>query len=264
MSVFLYHAVVSRRPQWLRWRERKYWMDAGEFRRHLALLGASKHPVVRLADCWRATTFPSSVPSLLQGPPQPDPLVLTFDDGWQSDYSLVWPLLLEAGIPATFFVNTQTLGQPGHLRWSQVRKMSSEGASFQSHGHRHVDLTRLDDRALETELRMSKDLLEGWVKTPVEFLAAPYGRVSRRVVDTALEAGYQAVCTSDPRPAAPRAERVSRVAIHAGTKPTELAGLIESRRMPYWGRSAQAAILAPAKLFLRPPSPKRKFLPETA
>jgi len=264
MSVLLYHAVVSTPPAGLARRERKYWMDAGDFRRHAALLRSSTRSVVRLEDGWRARTFTPFTPILLPRAPQPVPVVLTFDDGWESDFSMAWPLLAEAGLPATFFVNTATLSQPGQLRWSQMREMSAQGASFQSHGHRHIDLTRLGPQALWTELRMSKDLLEGWVKKPVEFLAVPYGFVNRRVIDAALEAGYRAVCTSDPAPAAPGAASVSRIAIHAGTTPEELDRLISGCRIPYWARRTRAAILAPAKQLLRPPLPKQKPLSEAA
>lgn len=262
MSVFLYHGVASNGPEGLARTERKYWMDTEDFRRHLSFLTAIPHTVRSLNECWRARIYASRGHLLFQDVTTPRPAVLTFDDGYESDLAVVWPLLLAAGVPATFFVNTSTLGRPGHLRWSQVRRMSEEGASFQSHGHRHVDLTQLGPHALQTELRLSKDLLEGWIKQPVDFLAVPYGRISRRVVDAALAAGYQAVCTSSPQLAFPRAEKVSRIAIHSNTTPNELARLINGCRFSYWSRRARAAALAPGKAFLRPPSSKGKFLPE--
>ena len=264
MSVLLYHAVVWHRPQGLAPRERKFWMDSGNFRRHLSLLAESPHPVVPLRDAWRARTRSPLGTSLLQAPAAFHPAVLTFDDGWESDLAIVWPRVLAAGFPATFFVNTSTLGRPGHLCWNEVRRMSEEGASFQSHSHRHIDLTRLPWPELVTELKISKDLLEGWVKRPVDFLSVPYGRVNRKVTDAAREAGYRAVCTSDPRPARPGTETISRVAIHASTKPSELADLIAGRRISYWSRSARAMLLSPVKPFLRLPSPKRKLQPEVA
>jgi hypothetical protein len=263
MSVFLYHGVVSNPPEGLARRERKYWMDTGAFRRHLSLLTEIPHAVRSLNECWRAKTHASHGHFLFQDMTTSRPAVLTFDDGYESDFTVVWPLLQAAGIPATFFVNTATLGRPGHLRWSQVRHMCEEGASFQSHAHRHVDLTQLRAQALQTELRLSKDLIEGWVKKPVDFLAVPYGRISRRVFDAALEAGYRAVCTSNPRLAFAGTQKIGRVAIHADTKPNELARLIDGYRFSYWSRNARAAALAPLKAVLRPPSPKGNLRPET-
>lgn len=264
IAVFLYHAVAHHRPARLARRERKYWMEAGDFRRHVKFFERYRHLVARLEHCWRAKAFTPLTASILQPSPAPMPVVLTFDDGWESDFRVVWPLLAEAGLPATCFVNTATLGKFGHLRWSHVREMSAAGVSFQSHSHRHIDLTRLGKQDLKIELRMSKDLLEGWVKQPVEFLSVPYGRVSRRVVDAALAAGYRAVCTSDPKPALPRAEQIGRIAIHANTRTGELARLMDGSRIAFWKRSARAALLWPARPFLRAPAPQRKFSPEAA
>jgi peptidoglycan/xylan/chitin deacetylase (PgdA/CDA1 family) len=261
MHVLLYHAVVSRLPEGLRKRERKYWMDAADFRLHVKAFRNYRHKVLSLGAAWRAKTSAAIVSPLLRSW-EPEPVILTFDDGWESDFFTTWPLLAAAGIPATFFVNTATLGKKGHLRWSHVRQMSDEGATFGSHGHQHIDLTQLRPQALETELRMSKDLLEGWVRKPVEFLSAPYGCVSRRVIEAAWAAGYRAVCTSAPRPAAAGAETIARIAIHAGTGAVALTRLIEGDWRPYWTRGARAALLAPAKRLWRPTAGNHVFSPE--
>ena len=51
----------------------------------------------------------------------------------------------------------------------------------------------------------------------VDFLAAPYGLLDRRVLDTAREVGYQAVCGSLSWPARPGAAIVNRVAVYRNT-----------------------------------------------
>jgi peptidoglycan/xylan/chitin deacetylase (PgdA/CDA1 family) len=264
MRVLLFHAVVRERPKRASWRERKYWMGIDEFRAHVSLLAAGGYSVLPLDRAWQ--TRPSRVgnsPTLWPGQ-LPAPVVLTFDDGHASAGEVVWPMLREAGMAATFFVNTATLGTHGHLRWRDVRAMSASGASFASHGHRHADMTALGCRALDVELRMSKDLLEGWTGQRVEFFAAPYGRVNRRVVDAALAAGYRAVCTSVPMPARRGSARVSRIAIHAGTSPEELCGFLDGRRFPYWARRARAACLAWPKRLLPVPQARPAAEPEAA
>lgn len=264
LRVLLFHAVVPGRPSNVGRRERKYWMSATEFRKHLFELCAGEHPVLPLGRAWnRRPNAPRSGP-ILWPAPEAAPVVLTFDDGHASDATLVWPMLREAGLTATFFVNTATLGKPGHLRWREVREMSCAGARFASHGHRHADMTALGRRALDVELRMSKDLIEGWIGQPVDFFAAPYGRVNRRVVEAALRAGYRAVCTSEPKLARPASATVGRVAIHAGTSSRELAGLVDGRRLPYWSRRARAACLSVPKLMLPVPRPRPEIQPEGA
>jgi peptidoglycan/xylan/chitin deacetylase (PgdA/CDA1 family) len=262
LRVLLYHAVVAERPRTIGRRDRKYWMDGDEFRGHVSLLAAGRYPLLPLDRAWNARTSLVRKDSMVWPGQSPAPVVLTFDDGRVSDGAVVWPLLREAGLGATFFVNTATLGKAGYLRWRDVRAMSAAGALFASHGHRHVDMTTLGRRALDVELRMSKDLLEGWIGQPVDFFAAPYGRVNRRVVDAALQAGYHAVCTSEPAPARSGSARVSRIAVHAGTKPDELAGFLDGRRLPYWARRARAACLALPKRLLPLPHSRPAVEPE--
>jgi peptidoglycan/xylan/chitin deacetylase (PgdA/CDA1 family) len=262
--VLLFHAVVAERPKSVGWLERKYWMSAAEFRTHLSGLCARKLPVLTLESAWNAKPNSSQLDPILWPTPEAAPVVLTFDDGHASDAAVVWPMLQEAGLTATFFVNTATLGKPGHLRWREVREMSRAGACFASHGHRHIDMTALGSRALDVELRMSKDLLEGWIGQPVDFFAAPYGRANRRVFDAALRAGYRAVCTSELKPARRGSSSVSRVAIHAGTAREEFAGLLDGRRFPYWSRRARAACLRVPKLVLPAPHPRPAIQPEAA
>jgi peptidoglycan/xylan/chitin deacetylase (PgdA/CDA1 family) len=262
--VFLYHAVVNEVPANVGWRERKYWMTAGEFKSQLAFLAACAHPVLDLECLLRAPAARPRGDSLFWPGPRPAPAILTFDDGRASDGAIVWPLLREAGLPATFFVNTATLGRPGHLRWRDLREMSAAGASLGSHGHHHVDFTRLTSRALEMELRMSKDLIEGWIRRPVDFFAAPFGRVNERVVDAALAAGYGAVCTSAPGAARAGATRISRIAIHAGTAPESLSKWLAGSLAPYWARRARAACLALPKRLLPAPGARSEIRPGAA
>lgn len=258
--VFLYHAVVSQVPSQLGWRERKYWMTVREFGSHLSFLLSCGHPMQDLASA----LYPDAPASPLAPAPQPAPAVLTFDDGRACDGQVAWPLLREAGLPATFFVNTATLDRPGHLHWNDVRTMSAEGASFGSHGHHHADFTRMDLRALATELRLSKDLLEGRIGRPVDFFAAPYGRVNERVVDAALAAGYRAVCTSTAGAVLPNAARVPRIAIHAGTPASTLGKWLAGSLGPYWARRARAACLALPKCLIRMPDSETEFPTEAA
>ena len=264
LRVLLYHAVAASLPLKLGWRERKFWMAAEEFRSHMALISSLANPVLDLDRAWGAKSNARSPASILWPAAQPAPVVLTFDDGRASDHSVVWPLVRDAGWSATFFVNTATLGKPGYLRWRDVREMSAGGALLASHGHRHVDFTALAPGALAIELRMSKDLIEGWTGRPVRFLAAPYGRVNQRVMDAALEAGYRAVCTSVPWPARAGAPSVSRVAIHATTGREELRRLIEGRPIPYWARQVRAACLSLPKRMVFRPAVERQILPDGA
>ena len=67
--------------------------------------------------------------------------MVTFDDGYVSDYTIVFPLMESLGIRATFFINTSNIGKPGFLNWSMVTEMQKKGNVFGSHGHNHLKMT---------------------------------------------------------------------------------------------------------------------------
>ena len=144
------------------------------------------------------------------------------------------------------------MGRPGFLDWPQITEMQRAGLSFQSHSHDHVALLGLPAVALERQLRDSKRLLEDRLGTPVDFLAAPYGLLNRRVVRAAREAGYSAVCTSWSWPARPGATTLGRLAVHDRTTPEEFSQLLEGRPATLGRRMARALLAhVPKRMLLR-------------
>ena len=182
-------------------------------------------------------------------------VALTFDDGRASDYRHAYPLLMEHGFVGEFFVNPGTIGREGYLSWGEAREMLRSGMRFQSHALDHVYLTLLSAPLLERQMLDSKRRIEDELGGTVEFLAAPYGDLNRRVRQAALAAGYRAVCNSWDWPARPGRSTVNRVAVYARTTTEELARLLQGDPLPYLRRVTRSAVLYPAKravLSLRP------------
>ena len=46
--------------------------------------------------------------------------LLTFDDGYVSDYKIVLPLLVKFNAKALFFIITSKIGSPEYLNWGQL------------------------------------------------------------------------------------------------------------------------------------------------
>ncbi len=242
--VLMYHGVApSAAAAAVPPAEMKYWVLARELRAQLAEIRRAGARVTGLGEAWHSA-------KALDGPEPP--VVLTFDDGQAADYETSFPLLLEAGARADFFVNTASIGRPDFLDWGQIAEMQRAGMTFQSHSHEHVDLSRLPVRALEYQIRESKQRLEDGLGTAVEFLAAPYGLLDRRVLDVAREQGYRAVCTSRAWPARPGAPTIGRVAIHRHTRPGGFRRIVTRHPAPYLLRAIRVALIyLPKRVLLR-------------
>ncbi len=241
--VFLYHGLTLLLAPECPVRERKYWVSAAQFRDHLACISRETHEAVLLHELWDSTDGSKR---------QKLPVALTFDDGNRSDYEITFPLLLEAGLQAEFFVNTATVGRKGFLSWQQIGVMQRSGMSFQSHSHDHVYLSRLASRETERQLRLSKQILEARLGREVEFVAAPYGDLSAEVIKIAMQVGYRAVCTSWSWPAQPGAHLVNRAVVYSNTSPRAYEGLLAGRPASYAISAARGAVMfLPKRMLLR-------------
>ena len=178
------------------------------------------------------------------------PVVLTFDDGWASMYERAWPLLADAGLHADCFVNTATIGSRGFLTWAQITEMQRHGMTFHSHSHEHVALSGLALRELERQVGDSKRLLEDRLGSAVQFLAAPYGLVNRRVVKAALAQGYHAICTSWNWLARPGARTINRAAVYRDTSLEEFDRLLRGSLVAYGPRVAREMVVHLPRLIL--------------
>jgi peptidoglycan/xylan/chitin deacetylase (PgdA/CDA1 family) len=241
--VVLYHGLTGSSAPPCPVRERKYWVSATQFRDHLALIRNEGRQVVLLRELWNSS----------KGSKRQDlQVALTFDDGNSSDFEIAFPLLLEAGYRAGFFVNTATVGTKGFLNWQQISEMQRAGMSFQSHSHEHVYLSRLSLGETERQLKLSKQILEARLGREVEFVAAPNGDLSSETVAVAMRASYRALCTSWSWPARPGANLVNRVVIYSSTGQRTYAELLAGRPVSYATRAArEAALFLPKRVLLR-------------
>ncbi len=126
----------------------------------------------------------------------PKPIIVTFDDGSLSNYTLAYPILKKLGFVATFFITTDWIGRPNQLIWEHIKEMDYGGMDFGSHGVTHRHLSELDPKEITFELKRSKEVLEQNLGKQINFLSIPGGYYSKKIKEIAKRIGYMAVCTS--------------------------------------------------------------------
>lgn len=125
-------------------------------------------------------------------------IVLTFDDGCETDLLAAAPLLIELGFSSTFYVVPGFLGQKGYMSPRQLRKLSNLCFEIGCHSMSHAYLTDLKPAQLFSEIVEAKDRLEQLLGERVCHLSCPGGRWSPQVASLARESGYSSVATSRP------------------------------------------------------------------
>lgn len=239
MPVFNYHGLTESFAAGIPQAEQMFWLTPAQFGAHLAHIREARFRVLLLEELTEDGPVSKG---------EPRSVVVTFDDGLASDYEFAFPLLTKSDLRAIFFVNTSTVGQAGHLTWSQIAEMHRAGMSIQSHSHHHLDLTVLPTPALESELTDSKRRLEDHLGSPVKYLAAPHGLVSRRVVRSALANGYQAVCSTRCLPANPRSKVLTRITLHRDITPDGFHAFLTGEVSGYARRLGRGLLYRPRTL----------------
>src|SRR5213595_3430475 len=139
--------------------------------------------------------------------------VISFDDGWKSQYDVAWPIMKKFGYPFTMFIYTEGV-RGGHfgggeaITWEQLAEMRDAGVDIQAHSETHQDLRRPYDKVakkklsqpeyeqwLQNEVGRCKETLEQRLGIRVNCFAVPYGFYNQHVKDVAKNAGYEAVFT---------------------------------------------------------------------
>lgn len=121
---------------------------------------------------------------------------ISFDDGYDCTYLQALPILREAGIPATVFLDTGRIDAGGDgLTSEQVRALVEQGWEIGSHTVSHGSAVEISEEDWKRELRESRMTLEGITGRPVQGFAYPFGRYDVRAVEAVRATGYRYACT---------------------------------------------------------------------
>ncbi len=147
--------------------------------------------------------------------------VISFDDGWKSQYEVAWPIMKKFGYPFTMFIYTEgvaggSLGGGQAITWEQLADMRDNGVDIEAHTATHQDLreghtimvanpggkrtrTKLTgpqyEQWVQSEVVGSKELLEQRLGIKVNCFAVPFGNYNEHVKELARNAGYEAMFT---------------------------------------------------------------------
>lgn len=134
-------------------------------------------------------------------------IAITFDDGYKDNIVAAAPLLKKFGLKATFFISTSYIDEKSqkrwadgemreYMRWEDIARLEEMGFEIGSHMVHHTNLTALSDADLCLEFKSSRDIISRHIGCPVKIFSYPYGKVDRRVIETARDTGYIGGCSS--------------------------------------------------------------------
>jgi peptidoglycan/xylan/chitin deacetylase (PgdA/CDA1 family) len=195
--------------------------------------------------------------------------VITFDDGWKSQYEVAWPIMKKFGYPFTMFIYCEgvrggALGGGEAITWEQLAEMRDNGVDIQAHSATHQDLREGHtvmviepggkrtkkkltgaeyEQWLQNEVVGCKQLLEQRLGIKVNCFAVPFGNYNEHVKQVARNAGYEAMFTvyGQPITFTSPMDSLGRYAIEAN-KPKVFADAVKMISTSAGGATAVAEV----------------------
>jgi peptidoglycan/xylan/chitin deacetylase (PgdA/CDA1 family) len=190
LPVLMYHRVVEEAPAGSR---HGIWVTAKAFEGHLKSLRRRGYTAMTFGDLGRYLDGQIALPD--------KPVILTFDDGYEDNHRVAYPLLQSYGMKAVIFMVAGGIGRTNSwdedepqvllMNDAQLRELADAGHEIGSHTMTHPHLARIPREEVERELRNSKSRIEHAINRNVGVLAYPYGGVDETVKAIAEECGYQ-------------------------------------------------------------------------
>jgi len=191
VPILIFHSVRPYRPTDLK-RARRYIVTPCTFDRELGYLKENGYVSVSFDDLAHRLLFGTPLP--------PKPLIISFDDGWASQYQYALPLLKKYGFIATFFIFTNAIGVKNFMSWGQVLALKEADMQIGCHSKSHPFLTWIkSEEALREEIFGAKQIIETHLRKTLTAYDYPFGVCNDHIIDLVKEAGF--VCARGTAPA---------------------------------------------------------------
>jgi peptidoglycan/xylan/chitin deacetylase (PgdA/CDA1 family) len=172
------------------------------FRWQLDYLRQHHHPIIPLRTL---------IAYLLGHSPAPPPgaVVITADDGHQSVFTEMWPVVREYHVPVTLFIYPSAISNASYaMTWEQLDALHRTGLfDIQSHTYWHPNFKTEKRKQSPTayqafatmQLVRAKTRLEHKLGVDADLMAWPFGIYDDELIRIARDTGYIASFTLDRR-----------------------------------------------------------------
>jgi peptidoglycan/xylan/chitin deacetylase (PgdA/CDA1 family) len=184
---------------------------------------------------FHAVTMDQMLANWTRGTPLPagKPIVVSFDNGYQSQLTQALPVLRQLGWVGVENIQlTGLLPSQGGLSEAQVSELVAAGWELDTQGFSHADLITLGPAALRYQVAVARGEVQRRYHVPVNWFCYPSGHYNVTVIAEVKAAGYVGSTTVVPGWASPGEDRyrLPRLRVLGGTSPQTLLSQIAAVR----------------------------------
>lgn len=205
VPILMYH-VIADPPKNAPFPE--LYVDPGSFKAQIAWLHTHGFQAVTLRAVYNHWARGTRLPQ--------HPVVITFDDGYRSNFTAAFPALKARRWPGVVNLKVKNMTVSWGLSPRRIRRLISAGWEIDAHTITHPDLTAASGVELRREIAGARSRIQRQFGVPVDFFCYPAGRYNATVIAEVRRAGYLGATTTDHGLARPtelytlRRVRVSR------------------------------------------------------
>ncbi|WP_352419466.1 polysaccharide deacetylase family protein [Proteiniborus sp.] len=127
-------------------------------------------------------------------------VLITFDDGWLSNYEVVYPIMKELDLKFNIFLEVGAIGKKeNYLTWDMVNEMKESNiVGFGAHTFNHIDARTIDDGNVNLEIIKSNEIIKEKTNLITKDFCFPYGYYNESIINYIEKLGvYDRLYTSD-------------------------------------------------------------------
>ncbi|MBR3919004.1 MAG: polysaccharide deacetylase family protein [Clostridia bacterium] len=167
-----------------------------------------------------------------EGSIQENQIRITFDDGGDSFFKIIMPILDKYGFKGYFFIATGFVGQKGFLTESMIKELHTDGHIVGAHSHSHQQrMHTLSNEILMEDWGFSMKYLSNIIGQQVTDVSLPNGYQSKGIMSAVLNNGAKDIYTSNPLDEVKHAENYNeygRYAIRENMTADDVVALIKN------------------------------------
>ena len=189
---------------------------------------------------FRVLSFSDAMDYLHSEEPMAKVAVITIDDGYMSFYERGLPLLKKYNMPATLFINTETVGASDYMGWEELTTAIGDGIEVGNHSHSHRYFMNEDESirydVFESDIIRSKEIISEKLGITPEVFAYPYGEFDNEMKRVVKKVGFKYAATQQSG------------VVHAGSDPYQIPRYPMSETYAGLAGFAEKASMRPLKI----------------
>ena len=130
-----------------------------------------------LHDSGYQTVLPEQLYEYLahDGPMPAKPVMLTYDDTDEEQYSIAVPEMNKYGFKGVYFIMTISINRPRYMSKEQIKNLSDSGHAIESHTWDHHMVTKYTPADWDLQLSKPEKTLTGIIGKSPKYFAYPFG-----------------------------------------------------------------------------------------